>query len=118
MGSEMCIRDRSKNGGEKGVMERYSYLLSQPPPCFSLWSPSSFVVDDVSYSCAEQFMMAENTRLFQDHRPEELIMSSSDRARTSSLAEAWVTSTTWFGTAFAKTPFLLATLPSSHGTRP
>ena len=55
-------------------------LFWQPPSCFSLWSPSSFVVDDVSYSCAEQFMMAEKARLFQDRRAEELIMSSPDRS--------------------------------------
>ena len=50
----------------------------QPLSFFSQWSPSSFVVDDVSYSCAEQFTMAENPRLFRDHRAVELIMSSSD----------------------------------------
>ena len=32
-------------------------LFWQPPSCFSQWSPSSFVMDDMSYSCAEQFMM-------------------------------------------------------------
>ena len=48
----------------------------QPPSFFSQWSPSSFVVDDVSCSCVEQFMMAEKAHLFQDHRAEELIMSS------------------------------------------
>ena len=32
-------------------------LFWQPPSFFSQWSPSSFVVGDVSYSCAEQFMM-------------------------------------------------------------
>ena len=53
-------------------------LFWQPPSCFSQWSPSSFVVDDVSYSCAEKFMMAEKARLFQDRRAEELIMSSPD----------------------------------------
>ena len=53
-------------------------LFWQPPSCFSQWSPSSFVVDDVSYSCADQFMMAEKARLFQDRRAEELIMSSPD----------------------------------------
>ena len=45
---------------------------------FSQWSPSSFVVDDVSYPCAEQFMMAEKARFFQDHLADELIMSSPD----------------------------------------
>ena len=49
-----------------------------PPSCFLQWSPSSFVVDDVSYSCAEHFMMADKARLFQDHRAEELILSSLD----------------------------------------
>ena len=53
----------------------------QPPSYTSPWSPSSFVVDDVPYSCAEQYMMAETTRLFQDHRAMELIISSP-RPRT------------------------------------
>ena len=30
-------------------------LFWQTPSCFSEWSLSSFVVDDVSYSCEEQF---------------------------------------------------------------
>ena len=34
-------------------------LFWQPPSCFSQWSLSSFVVDDVSYSCVKQFMTAE-----------------------------------------------------------
>ena len=32
----------------------------------------------MSYSCAEQYMMAKNTRIFQDHRAVKLIMSSPD----------------------------------------
>ena len=51
-------------------------LFWQPLSHFSPWSPSSFVVDEVPYSCAEQYMMAEKTRLFQDHRTVERIMSS------------------------------------------
>ena len=50
-------------------------LFWQPPFCFSQWSPSSFVVDGVSVSCAEQFMTAGKARLFKDHRAVELIMS-------------------------------------------
>ena len=42
----------------------FRQLLSR----LSQWSPSLFVVDDVSYSCAEQFMMAEKARFFQDRR--------------------------------------------------
>ena len=51
-------------------------LFWQPPSYFPPGSPSSFAVDDVPYSCAEQYMMAENTRLFQDHRAVGLIVSS------------------------------------------
>ena len=53
-------------------------LFWQPPSYFSQLSPSSFVVDGVSYSCAEQFMMAEKARRFKDHRAVKLIMSSPD----------------------------------------
>ena len=51
-------------------------LFSQTPSYFPPWSPSSFAVNDVPYSWAEQYMMAEKTRLFQDHRAVELIVSS------------------------------------------
>ena len=53
-------------------------LFWQPLSCFLQWSPSLFVLDDWSYYCAEQFMMAERARRFQDRRAEGLIMSSSD----------------------------------------
>ena len=53
-------------------------VFGQPPSFFSQWYPSLFVVDDLSYSCAEQFMMVEKSRLFKDHRAVELIMSPSD----------------------------------------
>ena len=43
---------------------------------FPPWSPSSFAVDDVPYSCAGQDMMAEKTTFLQDPRAVGLIMSS------------------------------------------
>ena len=88
------------------------------PLLFSQWCRASFVVDDVSCPCAEQFMVAEKTRLFQDSYTEELIMSSPTRAGTSALVEACVISTTLLRTAFEKTPSLLAPSPISHRTRP
>ena len=48
----------------------------QPLSYFPPWSPL-FAVDDVPYSCAKQYMIAEKTRLFQDHRAVGLIMSFS-----------------------------------------
>ena len=50
-------------------------LFWQPPSYFLQWSPSSFVVDGVSYSSAEQRMMAKKARRFKDNRAAELITS-------------------------------------------
>ena len=51
-------------------------LFWQPPSYFPPWSHSSFAVNDVPCSCAEQYLMAGKTKLFQDHRAVGLIMSS------------------------------------------
>ena len=45
-------------------------LFWRPPSCFSQWRPSSLVFDDVSYSCADQYMMAGNARRFRDRLTE------------------------------------------------
>ena len=55
-------------------------IFWQPPSYFPPWSPSSFAVDDVPYSCVEKYMMAEKTKLFQDHRAVGLIMSSPSQS--------------------------------------
>ena len=92
-------------------------LFWQPPSCFSQWSPPSFIVD-LSYSCAEQLMMAEKARLFQDRRAEELIVSSADPSAHKRISRGVRNFDNAVLDHVAKTPFLLATLPSSHRTRP
>ena len=42
-------------------------LFWQPLSYYSSLSPTSFFVNDVPYSCAEQYLIAENTKLFQEH---------------------------------------------------
>ena len=59
-------------------IQRSRRCCSGSPLLLSQWSLPSFVVDDVSYSCAEQFILAEKARLIQDLRAEELLMSSPD----------------------------------------
>lgn len=34
--------------------------------CFSQWFPYNFEVDGIMYNCAEQYMMAEKARVFED----------------------------------------------------
>jgi len=38
----------------------------KPPSAFDQWSPCRFEVDGFVYNCAEQFMMAEKAKLFDD----------------------------------------------------
>ena len=58
--------------------QQVMWCCSVSPVLFLQWSPSSFVVDGVSYSCAGQFMMAGKARLLKDHRAVVVIMSSPD----------------------------------------
>ena len=59
-------------------MEEFTFFWSGP---FSQWEPSYFVIDDVEYNCAEQYMMAEKARLFGDEEKLEMIMET-DEPRT------------------------------------
>lgn len=44
--------------------------------CFSQWWMASFIVDGVYYSCAEQYMMAEKARMFEDKEMLEAILKA------------------------------------------
>ena len=50
----------------------------QMKTCLSQWFPCSFLVDDIYYNCAEQFMMAEKARLFHDEGALQKIMQAYD----------------------------------------
>ena len=60
------------------TMERFTYFWNGP---FSQWEPCHFVIDDVEYNCAEQYMMAEKARVFGDEDILEQILEAED-ART------------------------------------
>lgn len=53
--------------------------------CFSQWWPCRFEVDGVTYSSAEQFMMAGKARLFGDSEVLEQILSHDDPGKVKSL---------------------------------
>ncbi|MDR2940628.1 MAG: NADAR family protein [Clostridiales bacterium] len=48
----------------------------EPECCFSQWQYSAFQSGTYQYTCAEQYMMAEKARLFEDKEIEQLIMAS------------------------------------------
>lgn len=47
--------------------------------CFSQWYPASFCIEDVCYICAEQYMMAEKARLFNDDDIRQKILAEKDQ---------------------------------------
>jgi len=67
---------------QKGNRYKYLFFWGHTPPadgsvnqsCLSQWWMQSFEVDGIRYSCAEQYMMAEKARLFQDGDMLEQIM--------------------------------------------
>jgi len=42
----------------------------------SQWAPSKFEIDNITYNCAEQYMMAKKALLFKDKEAHEKIMES------------------------------------------
>ncbi|MCK9369722.1 NADAR family protein [Candidatus Dojkabacteria bacterium] len=55
--------------------EEYTFFSSG---VFSQWYPSKFVVDNVEFSCAEQFMMYQKAILFGDHHTSQQIMKTTN----------------------------------------
>ncbi len=47
--------------------------------CLSQWYPCSFTVDGLNYNCAEQYMMAEKARIFNDGPIRKQIMRETDQ---------------------------------------
>ncbi|HAA6726344.1 TPA_asm: DUF1768 domain-containing protein [Listeria monocytogenes] len=68
----------------KGEKLKYIFFWGHQPAedgkisksCFSQWWICSFKVDGVEYNCAEQFMMAEKAKLFNDMKMREKILAA------------------------------------------
>jgi ribA/ribD-fused uncharacterized protein len=55
--------------------------------CLSQWQPSKFKVDADDYVFAEQYMMAEKARFFEDEKIEEQILQASDPTKIKAFGE-------------------------------
>lgn len=76
----MCDFDGSS------VIETKDYVYFwQPPSVFSQWTPSRFTSEGVIYTSAEQYMMAEKARLFEDFATRAQILASDDPKRQKAL---------------------------------
>ncbi|MCI8649796.1 MAG: NADAR family protein [Anaerotruncus sp.] len=78
--------------------ERYKYLFFwRPTPsadgkitetCLGQWWMSDFTVDGITYSCAEQYMMAEKARLFGDAQMLQSILDAKHPKEMKALGRA------------------------------
>ncbi len=66
------------------VTPKYVFFW-KPPGWPSQWYPSDFYVRGNRYSCAEQYMMAEKAKLFNDVSSWKKIMAESDPAKMKAL---------------------------------
>ncbi len=55
--------------------------------CLGQWQPSSFEVDIDGYICAEQYMMSEKAKLFEDRQIEKQIMQTSNPKEMKALGQ-------------------------------
>ncbi|AWI04220.1 NADAR family protein [Clostridium drakei] len=77
--------DNLKQDFQKGKRIKYLFFWGHQPSkdgsitktCLSQWWKANFVVDENSYCCMEQYMMAEKARLFKDNETLDEIMKSS-----------------------------------------
>ncbi len=77
----------SFNGEQVVETERFVFFW-KPPAVFSQWTRSNFEVDGVIYTHAEQFMMAEKARLFEDDMILEKILGSTSPSEQKKLGQA------------------------------
>lgn len=60
------------------MSEQFTLFWGERP--FSQWSPSTFTVDDATYNCAEQYMMAMKAKVFGDAEKLQEIMKAEHPA--------------------------------------
>lgn len=65
----------------------YGHKVTDPvtETCLSQWYPCQFEVDGVTYTSAEQYMMAEKARLFGDEKIRAEILRTSDPRKCKAL---------------------------------
>src|SRR5688500_3024032 len=89
-GAPLCASARL---GRPARMPAHRFFWGQKPrtpgvidkACLSQWWPARFVVDDVAYTSAEQWMMAEKARLMGDASTRAKILATDDPATVKAL---------------------------------
>jgi len=77
--------DELRKEYQNGKTYKFLFFWGHTPPidgiinqsCFSQWWMQDFEIDGVHYLCAEQYMMAEKARLFNDNEMLEKIIQTT-----------------------------------------
>ncbi len=64
------------------MVEQFTFFWNGP---FSQWHPSVFIVNDITFNCAEQYMMYEKGMLFEDYDTAVKILETDDPRKQKSL---------------------------------
>jgi ribA/ribD-fused uncharacterized protein len=62
--------------GSQVVVSESFVMFWKPPNTFGQWTLSPFEIDGIKYNCAEQYMMSEKARLFNDASVERAILAT------------------------------------------
>ena len=89
----MYLLHELQQGYQRGMKLKFLFFWGHRPSadgsvtksCLSQWWKCRFTLDGVTYSSAEQYMMAEKARLFQDHDIYDQIIASHDPKRVKAL---------------------------------
>jgi len=64
------------------MTEQFTFFWNGP---FSQWHPSVFIVNDITFKCAEQYMMYKKGMLFEDYDIAIKILATDDPRKQKSL---------------------------------
>jgi len=93
---ERALLDEIMNRVQRGEYIQAVYFLSHierpggalTPACFSQWYPAEFELDGQHYVHAEQYMMAEKARLFDDQATLDAILQTSSPGKAQALGRS------------------------------
>lgn len=62
---------------EQMASEKYTFFFGINSP-YSQWHPASFTIEDITFNCAEQYMMYKKAELFGDVQCQNQIMRTNN----------------------------------------
>lgn len=68
-------------------MEKFTFFYRSQSP-FSQWYPASFVIEGITFNCAEQYMMYVKAILFNDEEMAKKIIEAKDPGKQKALGRA------------------------------